>query len=78
MSCLIQDVSVVEQEKIDKLMLDMDGTENKCKKLLSDATVLYCNSIVSVRAELYELTCASLCEPRTGKLYNLLGYYSGS
>lgn len=26
-----QDVSVLEQEKIDKLMLDMDGTENKCK-----------------------------------------------
>lgn len=26
-----QDVSVMEQEKIDKLMLDMDGTENKCK-----------------------------------------------
>lgn len=28
-----QDVSVVEQEKIDKLMIDMDGTENKCKQL---------------------------------------------
>lgn len=26
-----QNVSVLEQEKIDKLMLDMDGTENKCK-----------------------------------------------
>lgn len=26
-----QDVSVIEQEKIDKLMLDMDGTDNKCK-----------------------------------------------
>uniref|UniRef100_A0A8C6PRC5 phosphopyruvate hydratase n=1 Tax=Nothobranchius furzeri TaxID=105023 RepID=A0A8C6PRC5_NOTFU len=26
-----QDVSVLEQEKIDKLMLDMDGTENKSK-----------------------------------------------
>lgn len=24
-------MSVVEQEKIDKLMLDMDGTDNKCK-----------------------------------------------
>lgn len=32
--CQIQDVSVTEQEKIDKLMLDMDGTENKCKMLL--------------------------------------------
>lgn len=31
MLCLIQDVNVLEQEKIDKLMLDMDGTENKCK-----------------------------------------------
>ncbi len=31
---LIQDVSVVDQAKIDKLMLDMDGTENKCKILL--------------------------------------------
>lgn len=31
---LIQDVTVVDQAKIDKLMLDMDGTENKCKKLL--------------------------------------------
>lgn len=29
-----QDVSVVEQEKIDKLMLDMDGTDNKCKLIL--------------------------------------------
>lgn len=27
----MQDVSVIEQEKVDKLMLDMDGTENKCK-----------------------------------------------
>lgn len=27
----LQNVSVVEQEKIDKLMLEMDGTENKCK-----------------------------------------------
>ena len=26
-----QSVSVVDQEKVDKLMLDMDGTENKCK-----------------------------------------------
>ncbi|XP_061544392.1 enolase 1b, (alpha) isoform X2 [Phycodurus eques] len=25
-----QDVSVVEQERIDQLMIDMDGTENKC------------------------------------------------
>lgn len=31
---LIQDVTVVDQAKIDKLMLDMDGTENKCKMLL--------------------------------------------
>lgn len=29
---LKQNVSVLEQEKIDKLMLDMDGTENKCKQ----------------------------------------------
>ncbi|XP_016340308.1 alpha-enolase-like [Sinocyclocheilus anshuiensis] len=28
-----QNVSVLEQEKIDKLMLDMDGTENKCKHI---------------------------------------------
>ena len=34
MFCPIQDVSVIEQGKIDKLMLDMDGTENKCKMLL--------------------------------------------
>lgn len=27
----LQNVNVVEQEKIDKLMLDMDGSENKCK-----------------------------------------------
>lgn len=26
-----QSLSVMEQDKIDKLMLDMDGTENKCK-----------------------------------------------
>lgn len=31
MLCLIQDVSVVDQAKIDKLMIDMDGTDNKCK-----------------------------------------------
>lgn len=34
MLSVIQDVSVLEQEKVDKLMLDMDGTENKCKMLL--------------------------------------------
>lgn len=27
----LQNLNVVEQEKIDKLMLEMDGTENKCK-----------------------------------------------
>lgn len=27
----LQNINVVEQEKIDKLMLEMDGTENKCK-----------------------------------------------
>lgn len=32
----------MEQEKIDKLMLDMDGTENKCKMFRSSAT--YCTS----------------------------------
>uniref|UniRef100_A0A7N6BRS8 phosphopyruvate hydratase n=1 Tax=Anabas testudineus TaxID=64144 RepID=A0A7N6BRS8_ANATE len=37
MLCLIQDVSVLEQEKIDKLMLDMDGTENKSLELLKNA-----------------------------------------
>uniref|UniRef100_A0A8C6PQ90 phosphopyruvate hydratase n=1 Tax=Nothobranchius furzeri TaxID=105023 RepID=A0A8C6PQ90_NOTFU len=31
------DVSVLEQEKIDKLMLDMDGTENKSLELLKNA-----------------------------------------
>uniref|UniRef100_A0A8C9TJG7 phosphopyruvate hydratase n=1 Tax=Scleropages formosus TaxID=113540 RepID=A0A8C9TJG7_SCLFO len=31
------EVSVVEQEKIDKLMLDMDGTENKSLELLKNA-----------------------------------------
>lgn len=30
---LKQSVSVLEQEKIDKLMLDMDGTDNKCKHI---------------------------------------------
>lgn len=28
---LPQDLSVVEQESIDQIMIDMDGTENKCK-----------------------------------------------
>lgn len=28
-----QKISVVEQEKIDKLMIEMDGTENKCELL---------------------------------------------
>jgi enolase len=27
----LQKVNVVEQEKIDKLMIEMDGTENKCE-----------------------------------------------
>lgn len=27
----LQNINVVEQEKIDKLMLEMDGTENKCE-----------------------------------------------
>lgn len=40
MLCLIQDLSVVDQAKIDKLMLDMDGTENKCKKPFYYQTVL--------------------------------------
>lgn len=33
-SCFLspQEVSVVEQERIDQMMIDMDGTENKCKK----------------------------------------------
>lgn len=31
----LQNVNVVEQEKIDKLMLEMDGTENKCEWALS-------------------------------------------
>lgn len=31
---LIKDLSVVDQAEIDKLMLEMDGTENKCKMLL--------------------------------------------
>ena len=26
-----QDVSVVEQERIDQIMIDLDGTDNKCK-----------------------------------------------
>ena len=26
-----QNVNVLEQEKVDQLMLDMDGTDNKCK-----------------------------------------------
>lgn len=28
-----QKVNVVEQEKIDRLMIEMDGTENKCELL---------------------------------------------
>ena len=27
---LFQAISVVEQEKLDNLMIEMDGTENKC------------------------------------------------
>lgn len=30
---VVQNVSVLEQEKVDQLMLDMDGTENKCRLL---------------------------------------------
>lgn len=41
-----QDVSVLEQEKIDKLMLDMDGTDNKCK-LHSQM----CTSVINVDCE---------------------------
>lgn len=29
--CLVQGFNVVDQEKIDKFMLELDGTENKCK-----------------------------------------------
>uniref|UniRef100_A0A673Y3J7 phosphopyruvate hydratase n=1 Tax=Salmo trutta TaxID=8032 RepID=A0A673Y3J7_SALTR len=32
-----QNVNVLEQEKVDKLMLDMDGTENKSLELLKEA-----------------------------------------
>lgn len=28
---------MVEQEKLDNLMLDLDGTENKCKQGLGDS-----------------------------------------
>lgn len=38
---LIQDLSVVDQNKIDKLMLEMDGTENKCKMLLYVLGVIF-------------------------------------
>lgn len=30
----MQGLSVVDQEKIDNLMLEMDGTENKCNSFL--------------------------------------------
>ena len=33
----LQDIDVANQEAVDKLMLALDGTENKCKSL-----VLYC------------------------------------
>lgn len=47
MLCVNQDVSVLEQEKVDKLMLDMDGTENKCKMLFY---LLYYNLLGSISA----------------------------
>uniref|UniRef100_A0A8C5NG64 phosphopyruvate hydratase n=1 Tax=Gouania willdenowi TaxID=441366 RepID=A0A8C5NG64_GOUWI len=33
----LHDVSVVEQEKIDQMMIDMDGTENKSLELIKEA-----------------------------------------
>ncbi len=41
---LKQNVSVLEQEKIDQLMLDMDGTENKCKHI----NMIKCFVIVTI------------------------------
>lgn len=29
--CLFQGISVLEQEKLDNMMIEMDGTDNKCK-----------------------------------------------
>lgn len=33
-----QGISVVEQEKLDNMMIEMDGTENKCKCLSPQPT----------------------------------------
>lgn len=29
-----QGISVLEQEKLDNMMIEMDGTDNKCKHLI--------------------------------------------
>lgn len=29
--CCLQGISVVEQEQLDNMMIEMDGTENKCE-----------------------------------------------
>lgn len=34
-SSMGQEISVVEQEKLDNMMIDMDGTENKCESMQS-------------------------------------------
>lgn len=31
---LLQEISVVEQEQLDNMMIQMDGTENKCESQL--------------------------------------------
>ena len=37
---LFQGISVAEQEKLDNLMIEMDGTENKCTTVIYIAYVI--------------------------------------
>lgn len=53
---LKQSVSVLEQEKIDKLMLDMDGTDNKCKHInMIKCFVIVTIPLVAKTESIYEM-----------------------
>jgi len=53
---LKQSVSVLDQEKIDKLMLDMDGTDNKCKHInMIKGFVIIAIHLVAITECIYEM-----------------------
>lgn len=47
--CAFQGISVLEQEKLDNLMIEMDGTDNKCRPLVGTVPTFDPTPNVSVR-----------------------------